>query len=464
MFSLIAGVLLTIVGVALFIVKVPDYFETFYTKLKNYAASMVVALGLLVGASGAVGYNEAGYCQHVRTIWGSESSACETGWYGLGWGRSSAWPHFITVANTLDNSSDGSSVSGPYRVRLADNWSGDVTQTTRFAIPQDSAQFLSMARTFRSPERLISTTLKPSVVASMDSVANMFTMEEYYAGGKRDQFKSEYKDAIEKGRAKVTQIEVSRHANVKGADASASDADVAKNTSEVGDTTINRLVIQKVIDEKTGEVVRVAHDYTDHGIVVASAILENVDPDDVFEQQIKARKDAASRRIVAREQRLEQEEQRLLAIQAGQTNVAKRQAEAQVAQIEQTTNAETTKKLALISAEKLREEARIAKETSIINLDKAKIDAKAVEVLADAEAYKKREIMKADGALAQKLEAWTVAQQHWAQAAANIKVPSTVFAGGNSNAGNALGTVDQFMQMMMVKSAKDLQFSPTIGK
>ena len=49
---------------------------------------------------------------------------------------------------------------------------------------------------------------------------------------------------------------------------------------------------------------------------------------------------SASRGIVAREQRLEQEEQRLLAIQAGETQIAKRQAEAKVVQIQQTTDAE----------------------------------------------------------------------------------------------------------------------------
>ena len=59
---------------------------------------------------------------------------------------------------------------------------------------------------FRSPERLITTTLKPAVSTLK---INMYTMEEYYAGGE-DQFKGEYKEAIEKGRARVRQVTVSR--------------------------------------------------------------------------------------------------------------------------------------------------------------------------------------------------------------------------------------------------------------
>ena len=82
---------------------------------------------------------------NIFVLFGTESSNCKTGWYFVSWGRSTAW-YEITVANTIDPDAAGSSVSGPYRVRLADNWVGDVTQTTRFGIPQDDEQFIAMAR------------------------------------------------------------------------------------------------------------------------------------------------------------------------------------------------------------------------------------------------------------------------------------------------------------------------------
>lgn len=456
--SLILGILLIVVGLAAGVV-----FRMNKLPFAKVATLAPVALGTLLGMFGAVGYNDAGYCQHTRTIFGTESAVCETGWYFMGWGTATAWPHYITVANTIDMESDGSSITAPYRVRLADNWTGDVTQTTRFAIPQDTTQFLEMARTFRSPERLVSTTLKPAVTASLDSVSNMFTMEEYYSGGKRDQFKSEFKDTIEKGRAQVKQVSLNQAGGVIPSRAAASDSDVAADTSEVGDTEVRRIIMEKVTDAN-GNDIRISHDFAEIGIVVSSAILENLDPDDKYEDQINDRKSAASRRVVAREQRLEQEEQRLLAIQQGETDIAKRQAEAKVEQIEKTTNAETTKKLALIEAERIREEARIAQETSEINLERARVDAQSVTVAADAEAYAKQAILEADGALQQKLDAWVEAQRVWADAASKINVPSTVIAGGgDGTSGNALGTVDQFMQLMMLNSAKQLSVDPTIG-
>ena len=460
MFSLFIGVALIVVAFIL-----PKFIIKEATALRRIALMLPLGIGVLFSVSGGFAYNDAGYCQHIRTVFGTESSNCKTGWYFVGWGRSTAWPHEITVANTIDPEAAGSSVSGPYRVRLADNWVGDVTQTTRFGIPQDVEQFIAMARKFRSPERLITTTLKPAVTASLDSVANMYTLEEYYAGGKRDQFKSEYKEAIEKGRARVRQVTVSR-SGVNVSRAAASDSEVVKDTSEVGDTAMNKVVMEKVTDA-SGNVIRVKHDYAEHGITVSSAILENLDPDDTFEAQIQARKEAASRRIVAREQRLEQEEQRLLAIQAGETQIAKRQAEAKVVQIQQTTDAETKKKLSLIEAERQKEEAEIAKQTAALQLEKARIDAESVQVTADAEAYAKEAILKADGALQQKLAAWVQAQRVWSQAAAQINVPTTVFnSGGETGSvnGNAISTIDQFMSMMMMKTAKDLNVDPSITK
>lgn len=457
--SIIFMIVLFAVAIGISFVNVPQAL----TAVKRIGMVTVAALGLAVGGGGAVGYNDAGYCQHVRTIFGNETSVCTTGWYFAGWGTATSWPHYITVAHTLDVQADGSSIMGPYRVRLADNWTGDVTQTTRFGIPQDNSQFLTMARTFRSPERLITTTLKPAVTASLDSVANMFTMEEYYSGGKRDQFKSEFKDAVEKGRAQVRQVSLNQAGGVIRNRAAASDSDVAQDTSEVGDTEVRRIMIEKITDE-AGNDVRIPHDFAEIGVTVASAILENLDPDDKYEEQINDRKSAASRRVVAREQRLEQEEQRLLAIQQGETDIARRQAAAKTEQIQATTDAETKKKLALIEAERMKEEADIARQTAAINLERARIDAESVQVTADAEAYQKEVILQADGALAQKLEAWVAAQRVWADAASKINVPNTVIAGGaeGTQAGSALGTVDQFMQMMMVKTARDLQVDPTI--
>ena len=459
--SLFLAAFLAIIAGVIAVIKFPAEIA----RIKKLVVSGVAGASMLILGLGAFSYNDAGFQQHVRTIFGTESAVLNTGWYFEGWGRSTSWPKFITVANTLNADAGGSSVSGPYRVRLADNWTGDVTQSTRFQIPTDAEQFIKMSQTFRSLDRLVNSTLMPDVNASIDSVANMYTMEEYYSGGKRDQFKTEFFDTVTKGRAQVRQISLNQAGGVIPSRARPNNDEATADTSVIGDTDVRRVVMEKVLGAD-GNPVRVPHAYPQFGITVSQAILEGIDPDDEYERQINDRKSAASRRVVAREQRLEQEEQRLLAIQSGQTEIAKRQAAAEVEQIERTTNAETEKQLVLIAAGRMQEEAAIARETAAINLERARIDAEAVTVAADAEAYAKEAILTADGALQQKLDAWVQAQEVWADAASKINVPSTVFNNGGTEgvAGNALGTVDQFMQMMMMKTAQDLQVDPTITR
>jgi hypothetical protein len=258
MISLIFGSFLTIVGFALSWVPTNNA----YRQIKALAVSGVMVVGILIALSGAFGYNDAGYCQHTRTIFGTETSQCTTGWYALLWGTSTQWPHFITVANTNDFDAGGSAVSGPYSVRLADNWNGGVTQATRFGIPQDSEQFLAMAKTFRSPERLITTTLRPAVTASLDSVANLFTMEEYYAGGQRDAFKTEYERAIKEGRAQVRQVQnFNSNFGINNPNsAAANDLEFTDDGDSVGDLQQRRVVMEKVLDA-SGNEIRVAHAY-----------------------------------------------------------------------------------------------------------------------------------------------------------------------------------------------------------
>lgn len=457
--SLFFGIFLAIVALALWSLNLGQNVRQF----KNLGGWVAAGLSAVTIILGGFSYNDAGYSQHVRTIFGSESAVTTTGWYFSGWGSSTQYPHFITVAHTNAGDAGGTNISPPYRVRTADNWNGDVTQTTRFAIPQDDAQFLEMARAMRSPERLVTSVLRPAVTASLDSVANLFTMEEYYAGGQRDQFKTEYQDAITQGRARVRQQTVFVNSGMSGFDAVANDLDTTQEGDSAGETQQRRIQMVPVRDD-SGNVIRVAHDYASYGITVASAILEQLDPDDRFEQQIEARRQAASRRIIAQEERREQEEQRLLAIQRGQTNIATRQAEAEVAQIEQTTNAETTRQLAVIAANQRREEAEIARETAGIDLERARIEAETQQTLADAQAYERRVILEADNALSQRLEAWVTAQQYWAEAAAEINVPTTVFAGGgDGSTGNALGTVEQFMQIMTANAAQEIGLNTQIA-
>ena len=97
------------------------------------------------------------------------------------------------------------------------------------------------------------------------------------------------------------QVKIYRAGRIIQGGQAANELQSSQDSSNVGDTEVRRTIMEKVIVD--GSEVRERHAYMSYGIVVSSAILENLDPDDKFEEQIQARKDAASRRIVAQVER-----------------------------------------------------------------------------------------------------------------------------------------------------------------
>lgn len=444
------------VGVALGIPK-PDF-----PKAKVVLGGAVLAF--FIAIFGAVSYNNAGYCSHIRTLFGTESMKCNVGWYFSGWGTMVEWPHSIAIQHLPEVEkeviTESSAVYKVKGVRLADNWSGDVTQTTRFNIPTSDKEFLRMVNEFRTPERLIQTALVPAVIAAIDTTANLFTMEEYYAGGMRDAFKKEFFDTISLGPALTEQINDPQQLHRRVSANSTSD--VTADTNEVVAETEIKIVEKK--KDATGQDIRPNKNYfSQYGIVVTSATIQDLDPDQAYEDQIKLRKEAISRRVIARDQRLEQDEQRLLTISKSETEISKRQGEARVKQIEQTTDAETTKKLALIKANQQTEQAAIEKKTAEINLETTEINAKATIVSAEADAKARQLAITADNALKTKIDAEIEIQKVWAEAFANRKVPQIVFGGGKDGAPvGANDEVQTFFNLMNAQAAKSLSYDRSL--
>lgn len=115
---------------------------------------ILTGLSTIFFFAGSISYNDSGKCTHVQTIFGTESGKCSVGWYFSGWGTTTEYPYQIEVTNNKEN---------PYSVKMADNWTGDVYQTTRFIIPQNEQDFIKLHQDFRSLDRLVNTVLRPAV-------------------------------------------------------------------------------------------------------------------------------------------------------------------------------------------------------------------------------------------------------------------------------------------------------------
>lgn len=239
-------------------------------------------------------------------------------------------------------------------------------------------------------------------------------------------------------------------------------ATLGTNQQDYGDQMKTISSVKKILDD-TGQPQRKEQSFRKFGISVTSARVTDVDPNTEFKKRMRLRQQAAVDRAIASEQRIQEEEQRLLAIAKGEREVAERQAQAKVRQIEQTTNAETEKQLAITSATKLKEQAEIDRERSVILLEKAEIDAEAVKVAADAEAHAKAAVLEADNALEQKLDAEISIQRVWAEAYAKRNVLTYVFGAGNGDTPTGSDQEAQLLQQLLaMEYAKRLDYDRAI--
>ena len=337
-----------------------------------------------------------------------------------------------------------------------------VSATARFELPSDEDAFLRLARQYRTPENLLRTELVPAFEETLGATAALMSAEDYFQGGKTE-FNNEFQRQMESGIYLVRRIE--QKVPTDRSQLGTANAALGTEQEEFGEGTKTVFVVQKLLDE-TGQPRRKDQSFAKFGISVTSARVTDVNPNQKFKDRMALRQQAAADRAIAREQRIQEEEQKLLAVARGEREVAERQAAAKVIQIERTTDAETEKQLAITAAEREREAARIAKEQSEILLEKARIDAESVRVAADAEAYAKRQILEADNALAQKLDAEVEIQRLWAEAFSTRRVPTYVF-GSSSDGGAPVGSDDEaqrLFQILTLQAAERLDYDRSIDQ
>lgn len=125
-----------------------------------------------------------------------------------------------------------------------------------------------------------------------------------------------------------------------------------------------------------------------------------------------------------------------------------------------TTEAQQKKDVALLEASQKLEVAQLA-------VQEAEQKKLADILMGEGEAMRKQLVMTADGALADKLQAWIQVNTAYAQAIGNYTgnwVPSVSFAGQTGSQGNTAGTLtaDSLVSLLTAKTAKDLAFDMTI--
>jgi regulator of protease activity HflC (stomatin/prohibitin superfamily) len=409
-------------------------------------------------------YNEAGFQTHIRTIFGEEKVATEVGYATKWFGRATPWKQaqtvqFMAPANAENMSDDFSSNVVGYKIVFLGNVDGDVEASTRFRLPQGE-QFLKIAREYRNPDNFVQTALIPAIKETLQSTASLMSADDYFAGA-RSEFGSEFENQLRQGQYLTKRKEVERK-TVRGRNQTAG-ASVGTGVDGVDDENRRSDFVTEKLQDADGKPLRKQQQFIGMGVDVVEARITNIDPNPLYKQRMVKVQTALADLAVARQDRLKEEEQKLLVTARGEKQVEEKRQETLRDQIEQTTKAQTAKQLAIINATREQESAQIAKLTSDELLQKARIDAQATKTLADAEAYAKKAVIEADGALQQKLDALVKINHVWADAASKAPVPSVMMGGSGDGTGRQT-EIGQLMQIMAAKAAKDLSVDMSVKK
>ncbi len=433
--------------------------------LGKFVALPVLVLILAISAfNGILFYNEAGFSTHVRTIFGEEKIVTDVGYATKWFGRSTPWKQAQTLQGVIcqdrdscrgiqeDTDNSGISVNTP--IVFLGNVDASVEFSTRFRLPQGE-QFLKIAQEYRTPENFMNTAIAPAVKETLQSTASLMSADDYFAGA-RSEFGSEFESQLKNGIYITKRVETqqSTHRVRNQPQELKSGGDLS---GVIDDTNTRAVVEVKKVTDSEGKEKRKEQQFRTLGVDVVEARVTNIDPNPQYKQRMVKVQQALAELAVARQNRLKEEEEKLLVTARGEKQVEEKRQETLRDQIEQTTKAETEKQLAIINAERQKQSAEIEKDTAQILFDKNKIEASSIKVTADADAYARKVLIESDGGLQKKLDAMVAINKNWADAAAKAPVPSVVM-GGSSN-GSSTSRQSEFEQMMGIlaaKAAKDL--------
>jgi regulator of protease activity HflC (stomatin/prohibitin superfamily) len=421
---------------------------------------LVAAIGF-IGFNGIFFYNEAGFATHVRTIFGEEKIVDDVGYATKWFGRATPWKKALSVqsvliaGNEIDDSSDNDSLGATieaFPIVFLGNVDAKVESSARFRLPGGD-QFLKIAQEYRNPENFIKTALVPAIKETLQATASLMSADDYYAGA-RSEFAAEFENQLNDGLYLIKRKEVRGPRGHLPSQTAILQAGTEQGN--FGDNNASQFVTEKVVDDK-GIPVRKQQQFRKYGVEVVEARITNVDPNPQYKQRMVKVQQALAELAVARQNRLKEEEEKLLVTARGEKEVEARRQETLRDQIEQTTQAETEKQLAVINAEREKQRAEIEKQTAELLRDKAAITADATKITADAEAYARKAVIEADGALQPKLDALVQINKVWAEAASQAPVPGVMMGGsGNGASASRQDEIGQLMGILATKAARDL--------
>ena len=389
-----------------------------YGRYYFWGTLAAVGLFILIGAGKLFETNVEGYRKILQVpVTGTMKVFSQPGMFMQLFGHVWTYKEAGTYTFSTDNEAEGSASAPPVEVRFNDAGRALVSGKMRFILPASDENLLNIHQQFRSYDHMVEALVQPAVNEALLLSASLMTAEESYAG-RRAEFAELARDQILNG-VYLTRSEI-----------------VETTDPLTGEKTTTRAV--KVRVNEDGQALRKPNPLAEFGVQVTQF---NLDKDLNYEegvlQQIQTQRDAYMKTVTARAEAIKAEQDRKTAEAKGKANVMQAKYTKEVEKIEAVVTAQKNLEVAELDKRRAAEE----KQANILR--------------GQGEAERKRLVINADGALAQKLATYEKVMSFWANAYAQRKVPTTVFGAGGTGQGSD-ESVQALIQLLTAKSAKDI--------
>lgn len=366
-------------------------------------------------------------------ITGNQSVITSQGFKPKVFGQVIEFKQVLTIKFSPENNGEYSGWDKPHSVRFNDAVVAEVSGSFRVRIPSHLDLLKKLAIEYRSQENLVNASLLPTVREVLRNSARMISAQDYIVG-KGGIFEQAVIDQLQNGIYEL-EIQTSR--------------DTSKEPIQTDETRYvdrSNVVRTEVVKIKgpDGKELHKQHAFIEYGIEVTQSVIDNVDPEQKFKDLLAQQRDAAGKSNIARQeaQKAEFEKQKIVA-----------QGEAAKAQVR--VDQEKKQVEILIESETAMKKKETEVKTNRFALEAEELAAKATKIRADAEAYQRTAVMKADGALEKRLAAKVEIAKAIAEAIKGTPlVPTTLITSGGENGGSSISSA--VFNLLAVDAAKNI--------
>lgn len=398
----------------------------------------VVALSL-IGMPLMFGINDAGDRTVIQFPTGGLYVQFDPGVYMLWFGRETKYRDVLTYDYDKTNSSGEATIDEKgIPVRYQDGGIGTIYGKVRFNLPTLEEDMLKLHKAFRSNSGVAQKLLKPITEESQNLTAGLMTSEAAYAE-KRGTFIEWSRDQLTNGKYK-TRLE----------------------TTVEEDESTGKKIERSIPVISFGEDAQPMHVQSDllvYGIQISGYQITDWDFEKKTLEQISAKREATMAIITAKANAERARQESITAEEQGKANVMKAKYEKEVEKQKAVVDAERRKEVAIIEGA---QKVDVAKQSRMEAEQRkfAAIEYKEEQILrGEGDAAYKRKVMEADGALAQKLDAFVRINERYAQAIEKQKWVPEVMMGQNANTGSA---ANDLVNLFLTKTARDLSLDMSL--